>query len=105
MFVFPPLQSLVPGYVIKDAVEENYGSDHDSCMIIEYPVPSLALNSKSFMKVFVLICVHARETNTHARVNLSDMSTYKTIQVMLKVISFSSLNMRVSLFSSENQAS
>ena len=57
------------------------------------------------MKVFVLICVHARETNTHARVNLSDMSTYKTIQVMLKVISFSSLNMHASLLSSENQAS
>ena len=27
-FLFPPLGSLVPGYVIKDAVEENY--DHDS---------------------------------------------------------------------------
>ena len=29
-FLFPPLRSLVPGYVIKDAVEENYESDHDS---------------------------------------------------------------------------
>ena len=57
------------------------------------------------MKVFVVICVQARETNTHARVNLSDMSTYKTIQVMLKGISFSSLNMHASLLSSENQAS
>ena len=28
-FLFPPLRSLVPGYVIKDAVEENYESDHD----------------------------------------------------------------------------
>ena len=27
-FLFPPLRSLVPGYVIKDAVEENYESDH-----------------------------------------------------------------------------
>ena len=26
--LFPPLQSLLPGYVIKDAVEENYESDH-----------------------------------------------------------------------------
>ena len=29
-YLFPPLRSLVPGYVIKDAVEENYESDHDS---------------------------------------------------------------------------
>ena len=28
--LFPPLGGLVPGYVIKDAVEENYESDHDS---------------------------------------------------------------------------
>ena len=50
-------------------------------MIIEYAVPSLALNyplksTKSFMKVFTVICVHARETNAHARVNLCEMSTY-----------------------------
>ena len=32
-FPFPPLQSLVPGYVIKDAVEENYESDHDSWLL------------------------------------------------------------------------
>ena len=29
------------------------------------------------MKVFTVICVHAWETNTHARVNLYAMSTYK----------------------------
>ena len=29
------------------------------------------------MKVFTFICVHAWETNTRARVNLYDMSTYK----------------------------
>ena len=30
-FLFPPLRSLVPiSYVIKDAVDENYESDHDS---------------------------------------------------------------------------
>ena len=50
-------------------------------MIIEYAVPSLALNcplksTKSFMKVFTVICLHARETNAHARVNLCEMSTY-----------------------------
>ena len=28
--LFPPLRSLVPGYDIKDAVEENYLSDRDS---------------------------------------------------------------------------
>ena len=30
--LYPPLQSLLPGYVIKDAVEESnyYESDHDS---------------------------------------------------------------------------
>ena len=27
------LRSLVPGYVIKDAVEENYESDHDSGLL------------------------------------------------------------------------
>ena len=31
--LFPPLRSLVPGYVIKDAVEENYESDHDSWLL------------------------------------------------------------------------
>ena len=30
------------------------------------------------MKVFTFICVHAWETNTHARVNLYEMSTYKS---------------------------
>ena len=30
------------------------------------------------MKVFTVICVHAWETNTHARVNLFEMSTYKS---------------------------
>ena len=79
-------------------------------MIIEYAVPSLALNypCKKYQIIYesvIVICVQARETNTHARVNLSDMSTYKTIQVMLKVISFSSLNMHANLLSSENQAS
>ena len=93
--LFPPLQSLVPGNAIKNAVEDNYGSDHDSCMIIEYAVPSLALNypckknTKSFMKVFIVICAHARETNTHARVNLYEMSTYKTMQVIMKVFQIS----------------
>ena len=38
------------------------------------------------MKVFIIICVHAREKNTHAGVNVH-------IQVMLKVISFVILNM------------
>ena len=52
-------------------------------MIIEYPVPSLARNcprksTKSFTKVFTFICVHAGETNTHARVNLYEMSIYKS---------------------------
>ena len=28
--MFPPLWSLVSGYVIKDAVEKNYERDHDS---------------------------------------------------------------------------
>ena len=28
--LFPPLPVLVPDYVIKYAVEENYESDHDS---------------------------------------------------------------------------
>ena len=28
--LFPPLRSLLPGYVIKDAVDENYESDQDS---------------------------------------------------------------------------
>ena len=32
-FPFPPLGSLVPGYVIKDAVEGNYESDHDSWLL------------------------------------------------------------------------
>ena len=30
------------------------------------------------MKVFTFICVHAWETNTYARVNLYEMSTYKS---------------------------
>ena len=30
------------------------------------------------MKVFTFICVHAGETNTHARVNLYEMSTYQS---------------------------
>ena len=30
------------------------------------------------MYVFIVICVHAWETNTHARVNLYEMSTYKS---------------------------
>ena len=30
------------------------------------------------MKVFAFICVHVWETNTHARVNLYEMSTYKS---------------------------
>ena len=30
------------------------------------------------MKVFTVICVHAWETNTHARVNLFEMSMYKS---------------------------
>ena len=29
------------------------------------------------MKVFIVFCVHAWETNAHARVNLNEMSTYK----------------------------
>ena len=38
IFSFPPLGSLVPGYVIKDAVEESYESDHDSWLLImRYP--------------------------------------------------------------------
>ena len=35
-FVFcllAPLWSQLPGYVIKDAVEENYESDHDSWLL------------------------------------------------------------------------
>ena len=80
-FLFPPLQSLVPGYVIKDAVQENYESDHDSRLLnMRYPLISTELslkNTKSFMKVFIVICVHAWETNTHARVNLYEMSTHK----------------------------
>ena len=33
-----PLQSLVPGYVIKAAVEENYESDYDSWLLnMRYP--------------------------------------------------------------------
>ena len=35
-------------------------------------------STKSFMKEFTFICVHAWETNTHARVNLYEMSTYKS---------------------------
>ena len=36
--LFPPLRSLVSGYVIKDAVEENYETDHDSWLLnMRYP--------------------------------------------------------------------
>ena len=51
-------------------------------MIIEYAVLSLALNPckhmKSFMKVFMVLRIHAWETNTHARVNLYEVSVYKS---------------------------
>ena len=51
-------------------------------MIIEYAVLSLALNPcrhiKSFMKVFMVLRIHAWETNTHARVNLYEVSIYKS---------------------------
>ena len=64
-FVFLPLGSLVPGYVIKDAVEENYESDHDSWLLImRYPHWHWIItvkNTKSFMKVFIVIRVHAWE--------------------------------------------
>ena len=51
-------------------------------MIIEYAVLSLALNPckhmKSFMKVFMVLRIHAWETNTHTRVNLYEVSIYKS---------------------------
>ena len=35
---FPHFFPLFPGYVIKDAVEENYESDHDSWLLnMRYP--------------------------------------------------------------------
>ena len=80
-FLVPPLWSLVPGYVIKDAVEENYESDHDSWLLnMRYPHWLWIItvtNTKSFVKAFIVICVRAWETNTHARVNLYESSTYK----------------------------
>ena len=50
-------------------------------MIIEYAVPSLALNYpcteyQIICQEFTVICVHAWEKNTYARVNLYGMSTY-----------------------------
>ena len=34
----PPLRNLVSGYVSKNAVEENYESDHDSWLLnMRYP--------------------------------------------------------------------
>ena len=78
-FLFPPLLSLVPGYVIKDAVEVNYENDHDSWLLnIRYLYEQWIItvkNTKFFMKVLIVICVHAWETITHARVNLYEMST------------------------------
>ena len=65
-FLFPPLRSLVSGYVIKDAVEENYESDHDS-RITEYAVPSLALNYHGkkyqiiYESVYIVIFVYTHE--------------------------------------------
>ena len=54
-------------------------------MIIEYAVPSLALNypCKEYQIIqesvhIYLIYVHAWETNTYARVNFLEMSTYKS---------------------------
>ena len=41
------------------------------------------------MKMFTIFCVHAWETNTHARVTMRSVH----IQVMFKVISFSIFNM------------
>ena len=36
--MFPPLWNLVSGYVIKDAGEKNYESDHDSWLLnMQYP--------------------------------------------------------------------
>ena len=51
-------------------------------MITEYAVPSLALNHHCKKYQFIYesvysICVHAGETNTHARLNLYEMSTNK----------------------------
>ena len=52
-------------------------------MIIAYAVPSLALNypCKEYQIIYKSVhgyWVHAWETNTHARVNLYEMSTYKS---------------------------
>ena len=51
-------------------------------MITEYAVPSLALNYHSkkyqiiYESVYIYLCTCMRN-NTHARVNLYEMSTYK----------------------------
>ena len=45
-------------------------------MITDYIVITVK-NTKLFMNVFIVICVHARESNTLARMNLYDMPTYK----------------------------
>ena len=53
-------------------------------MIIEYVVPSLAVNypSKEYQIIYVSVHIYLGtctwETNTHARVNLYEMSTYKS---------------------------
>ena len=49
-------------------------------MIVQYAVSSLALNypCKGYQIIVHSYCVHTSETNTHARVNLYEMSSYKS---------------------------
>ena len=56
--------------VIKDAVEKNYESDHDSWLLNkQYTLISTELSQP--VKIPNHICVHAWETSTHARVDLA----------------------------------
>ena len=98
--LFPPLGSLTPGYVIKDAVEENYDTDHDSWLLnmqsggsATDAVPSLALNYHCKKYQIIYKCVYSYLcTCMRNKYSCKTEFTWNVyIQVMLKVISISVL--------------
>ena len=83
--------------MIKDAVEENYESEHDS-WLIDYAVPSLALSHLCkkyqiiYKSVHSYLCTCMRNKCPCTAACRSELVSNVHIQVMLRVISFSIQN-------------